>query len=81
MCLKRNLHVMEDEFHLLMVCPAYDELGTLYFHAQWKSSYPTKELFNEILADPRTMCIKSLAKLLVESFKIRKLSYTENTIR
>ena len=75
LCLERNIHVVEDEFHFLMVCPAHDDLRTLYFHAKWKSSYPTKELFTEIMADPRPMCIKSLAKCLVESFKIRKLSY------
>ena len=35
-----------------------------------KSPYPTKELINEIMADPRPMCIRSLAKRLVESFKL-----------
>ena len=76
MCLKRNIH----GFHLLMVCPVHEELRTLYFDAKRKSLNPTKELCNEIMADPRPMSIKSFAKYLVESFNIRKLSYTVNTI-
>ena len=80
LCLKRKIYIVEDEFHFLMVCPADDDLRTLSFQAKLKSSYSTKELFNEIMAEPRPMLIKTLMKVLGGSFKIRKLSFTENTV-
>ena len=30
MCLKRNVYIVEDEFHFFLVCPAFDDIRELY---------------------------------------------------
>ena len=71
-CLKRNVFVIEDEFHFLLNCPQYDELRSLYFVDEWKNAYPTITLFYRIMSDNKEINIKQLAKYLIEAFKLKR---------
>ena len=37
-CIKNDIHVLEDEMHFIFVCPFYDTIRVKYFKSQWLNS-------------------------------------------
>ena len=48
-CLKRNVYVIEDEVHFLLLCPLYDEIINLYLKEQIGNCYISLNLFYLLL--------------------------------
>ena len=72
MCLKRNVYIVEDEFHFFLVCPAFDDIRELYFKPEWKNALTTKQTFYNIMSSNAKLDILSVAKYLLSSFSLRK---------
>ena len=72
MCLKRNVYIIEDEFHFFLVCPAFDDIRELYFKPEWKNATTTKQTFYNIMSSNAKSDILSVAKYLLSSFSPRK---------
>ena len=72
MCLKRNVYIVEDEFHFFLVCPAFDDIRELYFKPEWKNALTTKQTFYNIMSSNAKLDILSVSKYLLCSFSLRK---------
>ena len=72
MCLKRNVYIVEDEFHFFLVCPAFDDIRELYFKPEWKNALTTKQTFYNIMSSNAKLDILSVSKYLLCSFYLRK---------
>ena len=72
MCLKRIVYKVEDEFHIFLVCPAFDNIRELYFKPEWKNAITTKQTFYNIMSSNAKSDILSVAKYLLSSFSLRK---------
>ena len=72
MCLKRNVYIVEDEFHFFLVCPAFDDIRELYFKPEWKNALTTKQTFYNIMSSNARIDILSVSKYLLCSFSLRK---------
>ena len=47
-CLKRNVYIVEDEFHLFLVCPVYAAIRELYCKPEWKNTVTTKHTIHNM---------------------------------
>ena len=59
MCLKRNVYIIEDEFHFFLGCPAFDDIRELYFKPEWKNVITTKHFI--------TLCLVMLSQIFYQS--------------
>ena len=60
MCLKRNVYIVEDEFHFFLVCPAFDDISELYLKPEWKNAITTNKHFI-------TLCPVMLSQIFYQS--------------
>ena len=57
------MNVVEDEYHILLVCPMYRELPKIYllsFYCRW----PSKNKLTKLLNDDQVSVLKKLAKFV-----------------
>ena len=57
-CLKFNIYNIEDEFHMLLVCPLYSNLRKEFFLQRWLCRHICNQLFYGI------MSTKTIIKIL-----------------
>ena len=69
-CLKRGLNHIEDEFHVLLICPLYEELRTKYLS---QVSFGNISMFIKILSTKNVSRITELACYLFHYFNKRCL--------
>ena len=77
-CLKRNVHVVEDELHFLLNCPLYDDIRKCYFPQDWYNKPSTLHLFNTIMKCQHKALIYILANFLTIAIKKRN-TYLETS--
>ena len=58
-CIKHDIHVLEDEMHFMFVCPLYDTLRVKYFQTQWLNSIVCTRLFYQVMSenDKSSICV------------------------
>ena len=66
------MYIAEDEFHLFLVCPAYEAIRELYFKPDWKNSITTKQTFYNIMSSNAKSDILSVTKYFLSSYSHRK---------
>ena len=69
-CLKRGLNHIEDQFHVLLICPLYEELRARY-HPQVR--FGNISMFIKILSTKNVSRITELACYLFHCFNKRSL--------
>ena len=74
-CLEKNIHVVEDELHLLWNCPLYDDIRKCYFSHDWYNKPSTQHLFNTIMKCQHQSLIFILARFLTIVFKKKKKKF------
>ena len=67
-----NLHKVEDEFHFLLECPAYNKLRLTYIAKEF-SSYPNQCKFNRLLRSSDNSTLYKLCLFVHKAFQIRKM--------
>lgn len=72
LCLKQNVYSVEDESHFVCVCPAYQDIRTLYFKPHWITSITTVNMFCHIMSNVDRKSIMAICKCLVCAFAYRK---------
>ena len=75
-CLSRNVYIVEDEFHMLLICPLYDELRRECFAPQWLNTFESVNLFNAIMSSDQERHILALASFLHKAFSLREETVT-----
>ena len=65
-----TLSCVEDEFHFLMICPAFKDLRTLYL-PNFQTTYPSWGKFLTILTSENVDVIKSLSSYVYQGLKRR----------
>lgn len=71
LCRKRNISIVESEFHFFFDCLAYENLRNDIFLEQWKQ-IRTPEMFNQIMASQEDTVIRKIALFLYRAFDMRK---------
>ena len=71
-CLKRNVYVIEDEFHFVLVCPLYDELRHKYLMDIIGNQYITLNLFYTMMSEYNRKSVIAMAKYIYDAFTTRK---------
>ncbi len=71
-CLKRNVCVIEDEFHFVLVCPLYDELRLKYLMDIIGNQYVTLNLFYTMMSEYDRKSVIAIAKYMNDAFITRK---------
>ena len=71
LCLKRNVYVVEDEFHFVCVCPSYNDIRNIYFKLEWKTNLITDMLFIRIMSSTDKESIVAISKYLVSALSYR----------
>ena len=71
-CLQRNAYVVEDEFHFFCVCPAYEEIRSMYFKPQWIRGILTVDKFYLIMSSPEKSSILLICKFLLSAIYYRQ---------
>ena len=69
-CLKRNAHVIEDEFHFFLVCPVYTEIRNMYLKPEWVRAIATIPTFYSIMSSCDTLSILSTVRYLISALTI-----------
>ena len=57
------MNVVEDEYHFLLICPAYRELRKNYL-SKYYCRWPTRNKFIKLLNDNQNSIMKRLAKFV-----------------
>ena len=68
----RQVYVVEDEYHMFMLCPLYNALRRELFATQWLSQIETVYLFTMIMSDENDNHIYAVAHYLVKCEKLRE---------
>ena len=69
-CTQCNMHVIEDEFHFLLVCPKYYNFRTQFlkpYYYRW----PTLHKFQTLLSSQNTKQLFNLSKFIYTAFNVR----------
>ncbi|MCU7801014.1 MAG: hypothetical protein KZQ70_12965 [gamma proteobacterium symbiont of Lucinoma myriamae] len=72
LCQFCSMNILENEYHFLLVCPAYREIRKSIlpnYYCRW----PTATKFTQIMTDTQSGIIKRLAKFVYVAFEKRKL--------
>ena len=82
-CLKSNIYSIEDELHMLLLCPLYSNLRTEFFLQRWLCRHICNPLFYDIMSTKNNNEIVRLSKFIYKAFLLRdtyKLMYSNITI-
>ena len=77
-CLKRNVYVIEDGFHFIMVCPEYEPWRYELFPYETISNIALNSFYNFMKTDDNK--IRNLSKVLFNAFKMRKVRINEYSL-
>ena len=69
-CEQCNLHMIENEFHFLLICPSYTELRNTHIPRYYRT-WPTLTKFKLLIDTNSEMKIRNLATFLYHAFKKR----------
>lgn len=67
-----NMRKIEDEYHLLLVCPYYMELRRKYFK-NYFCNWPTLNKFDQLMSTSSKKSLKNLSKFIYFAFKKRNI--------
>lgn len=70
LCLKRNVYVVEDEFHFFYVCPFYNEMRQIYFKPQWNKT-ATINSFYSVMSKKDKELLFATSRFLLSAFAYR----------
>ena len=68
---KKNLNIIEDEFHFFFECMEYENLRLLYFNKNWLRN-KNRNKFHRILELKDRGTVLKVSKFLVDAFNLRK---------
>ena len=71
LCKMCHLNLVEDEFHFLMICPAYDNLRAVLLSAANVMLLDPKIQFSTIMRSENTIVIRRLAQFIMDANKLR----------
>ena len=69
-CTQCNMHVIEDEFHFLLVCPKFHNLRTQFLKPYYYG-WPTLHKFQTLLSSQNTKQLLNLSKFIYTAFNAR----------
>ena len=70
-CLKSNICSIEDELHMLLLCPLYSNLRTEFFQQRWLCRHICDQLFNDIMSTQNNNENFRLSKFIYKAFLLR----------
>ena len=71
LCIQRNVYILEDEYHFLMVCPEYEDLRYNFFPENMLTNVNLNKFYS-FMTSKNEHVITSLAKYLFHAFQKRK---------
>ena len=71
LCKMRHLNLVEDEFHFLTICPAYDNLRASLLSAANVVLLNPEIQFSIIMSSENITVIRCLAKFIIDANKLR----------
>jgi len=69
-CQQCNIHMIENEYHFLLVCPSYTELRNTHIPRYYRT-WPTITKFKLLINTNSEIKILNLATFLYHAFKMR----------
>lgn len=78
LCLKRNVYVVEDEFHFLYVCPFCNEIRQIYFKPQWNKT-ATINSFYSVMSKKDKESLFAISRFLLSAFAYRNELFNGET--
>jgi len=63
-CLKSNIYSIEDELHMLLLCPLYSNLRTEFFQQRWLCRHICNQLFYDIMSTKNNNDFFRLSKFI-----------------
>ena len=76
-CLKRNVYVIEDEFHFMMVCPEYEHLRYDFFLYEAFSNLSLNS-FYKLMKTKDEIIIRNVSKVLYNAFIMRQAKINDD---
>ena len=70
-CKNCNSGIVEDEYHVLLACPAYRDLRQKYFK-KFFYTWPSSNKFKILMTTKSTNVIKNVAQYIVKAFERRQ---------
>ena len=77
LCKLCNMNMVENEYHFVLVCPAYNDLRRQYLPPHY-CRWPSKNKFINLLKDCQTSIIKRISKFVYFAMEKRKNMLDEN---
>ena len=62
---------VEDEFHVILICPLYSNVRTEYFLQRWLCGHMCYQLFYDIMSTKNNNEIFRLSKFIYKAFLLR----------
>jgi len=69
-CQTKNIYVIDDELHFLLVCEKVKQLRHKYFLEEWLHSDPSEALFIRLMSDSSQRGIYALSRFLKSAFEL-----------
>ena len=69
-CINRGIYIVEDEFHVLLVCKLFHEIRVKFIYTHFRHVAPSEILFIQIMSSKKQPIIKDLAAFTYNMFKI-----------
>ena len=70
-CLKSNIYSIEDELHMLLLCPLYSNLRTEFFLQRWLCRHICNQSFYDIMSTKNNNENFRLSKFIYKAFLLR----------
>ena len=77
LCLKKNINIIEDEYHFISICDCYSDLRKQYLPTYDICSYNE---FNYLMMTENETELIDLATFVVKAFKLREILLQEVTV-
>ena len=68
-CIHRGIYIVEDEFHVLLVCTLFYEIPVKFIYTHFRHVVPSEILFIQIMSSKKQPIIKDLAAFTYNMFK------------
>ena len=69
-CINRGIYIVEDEFHVLLVCKLFHEIRVKFIYTHFRHVVPSEILFIQIMSNKKQPIIEDLAAFTYNMFKI-----------
>ena len=69
-CMNRGIYIVEDEFHVLLVCTLFYEIRVKFIYTHFRHVISSEILFIQIMSSKKQPIVKDLVAFTYNMFKI-----------